>query len=492
MKKEWKKAVSGLMTLAMVAGSAAGTTVFAAEDEAVQLRMIWYGDMTPRREEFFKNEFHDRIMDELNIDLTLEIMPWGSDTNVSTMLATGEDFAVYCILSNYDWANKGYLAEIPMESIEEYMPDYLDMRGANDFSCVMYDNKIYTIPFGEKPMSGNMQGYEVRNDILKDVGYDATEITTYEELTAAYDAVKEKYPNLRISTTEPNCIGAAVVGDNEYYSYVGSSNQYAVVNELEEGDKVYSYYETEYFGKLCRLAQEWQEKGYINEDLITNPTQPLADWYAGNCLQVYGTSGGLVDTGLSGVAPEADLELVTIGDLPRIKSINYDWGMAISAAGQDKVNDWLRLFNWVYASQENYDFCVYGVEGKDYERDENGTIKKLVTDNFFEDWFVSCTKYKQFDPSIPEEKVERYKHLDDDAQISKRMGFVFDSSNVTAEVAAITAVYDEYIKPMASGLLDYDENIDMVIEKLKKAGIDTYVEEVQRQFSEFYANNQEQ
>ena len=166
--------------------------------------------------------------------------------------------------------------------------------------------------------------------------------------------------------------------------------------------------------------------------------------------------------------------------------------MAISAAGQDKVNDWLRLFNWVYASQENYDFCVYGVEGKDYERDENGTITKLVTDNFFDDWFVSCTKYKQFDPSIPEEKVERYKNLDDDAQISKRMGFVFDSNNVTAEAAAITAVYDEYIKPMENGLLDYDENIDMVIEKLKKAGIDTYVEEVQRQFSEFYANNQEQ
>lgn len=155
-----------------------------------------------------------------------------------------------------------------------------------------------------------------------------------------------------------------------------------------------------------------------NEDLITNPTQPLADWYAGNCLQ------------------------------------------------------------------------VYGVEDKDYERDENGTITKLVTDNFFEDWFVSCTKYKQFDPSIPEEKVERYKHLDDDAQISKCMGFVFDSSNVTAEVAAITAVYDEYLKPMSKGLLDYDENIDMVIEKLKKAGIDKYVEEVQRQFSEFYADNQ--
>ena len=196
MKRRFmKKALSGLLATAMAAGLmlsgcgtsgqdggtasagaesvsaseeiAAGqeTTAVASEEEVmsgdpVKLRLIMYGDMTTRREEFFKNDFHDKVLEELNLDVSIEMMPWGSDvTTVSTMLASGEDFAVYCILSAYDWANKGYLAEIPMESIEKYMPDYLDMRGANDFSCVKHDGKIYVIPFGEKAMSGNMQGY---------------------------------------------------------------------------------------------------------------------------------------------------------------------------------------------------------------------------------------------------------------------------------------------------------------------------------------------
>ena len=102
---------------------------------------------------------------------------------------------------------------------------------------------------------------------------------------------------------------------------------------------------------------------------------------------------------------------------------------------------------------------------------------------------MACSKFKHYDPSIPEEKIERYEHLDDDAQISKKMGFVFDSSSVSTEVAAMSAVYTEYIEPIWMGFKDYDENIDEALQKMKEAGLDKYVAEVQRQFSEFYAEN---
>lgn len=43
--------------------------------ELVELRLIFYGDMSSRREEFFKNEFHDAVLKDLNIDLTVEFLP---------------------------------------------------------------------------------------------------------------------------------------------------------------------------------------------------------------------------------------------------------------------------------------------------------------------------------------------------------------------------------------------------------------------------------
>lgn len=43
------------------------------------------------------------------------------------------------------------------------------------------------------------------------------------------------------------------------------------------------------------------------------------------------------------------------------------------------------------------------------------------------------------------------------------------------------------MNPISSGFVDYEEALPAAIEKLKQAGLDKYVEEYQRQFSEFMA-----
>ena len=151
------------------------------------------------------------------------------------------------------------------------------------------------------------------------------------------------------------------------------------------------------------------------------------------------------------------------------------------------MTDWLRFIDWIYASKENYDFCINGVEGVDYER-VDGVVEKLSNDSFWDGWFLEASKYKEFDPTLTQEQIDKYKSFDDGSKLSKMAGFSFDPTNVSAEAAAITAVYDEYIEPMAVGLLDYESNIDDAVERLKKAGIDEYIAEYQKQFSEFYAS----
>lgn len=484
-----RKLLSLAVLLAMLVSSCAGLAETASEP--AELRLIFYGDMTLRREEYFKNEFHDRILEELNIDLSVETISWGNYDVVATMLASGEDFAVYNILSMFDWQSKGYLAPITMEQIETLMPDYLDMRTpAKTFDCVTVGGQVYCIPIGNKAMSGHLATIAVRNDILKSVGHEASEIDTVEELYAAFDAVQAAYPDMRIMTSWPAVVAPSFSWTFEERAfYVSSADPpFAAVNELEEGDQVYNFYETDYYAQLCYMAQEWQEKGYIDEDLIVNPTQPLADWNAGNCLAMYGSPSALVDTGLSAKVPGAEVTLIELGDIPKFSRNNYDWGISISAESEEKVEDWLRLINWIYASKENYEFCIYGVEGKDWERAEDGSYNRLVTDTFWDGWFLQASKYHQFDPSLTQEQIDAYVTYDDNSLPSKLAGFIFDTTNVAAEVAALMAVYDEYLQPMGYGLLDYDENIEEVRQRLKNAGIDAYMAEFQRQVTEFINN----
>lgn len=458
------------------------------EKELVSLRLIFYGDMTTRREEFFKNDFHDKVLEDLSIDLTVETMPWGSDTNIATMLASGENFAVYNIVSAFDWPSKGYLAEIDENLIKEHCPNLIRVRGENNgFDCVKYDDKIYAIPFGSKPYAGRMQSFAARNDILNDVGYDASDIDTYDELMEAIAAVKEKYPDLRVNRSS-GFLASALNSEISEQLYVNEGTYFAYVDELEKGDKVYSWFESDAFKNACKITGEWADLGYIQIDEITNATQGAADWEAGNCLLMYGVPNILIKNTLDNV-PEADLQLINIGDMPLLKTRDYDWGLSISASDQDVVDRWLDLFDWMYKDQDSFNFCVYGAEGKDWEYNEDGSISKLVTDSFFDNWFLEAMPYANYDSSVSEEVINAYMTYDDGSILSKRSGFSFDATPVSSELAMLTAVWTEKLEPMSYGLLDFEENYEKALDKLKMAGLDTYMEEYQRQFSEWYAKN---
>ena len=56
---------------------------------------------------------------------------------------------------------------------------------------------------------------------------------------------------------------------------------------------------------------------------------------------------------------------------------------------------------------------------------------------------------------------------------------------VSTEYAQMQAVEQEYFNPMTSGIVSYEEGYEEAVKKLKEAGIDRFVEEYQRQFSEF-------
>lgn len=490
MKKRVLAAAMSMMMAASIFGGSVPAKAAESDQEVVDLRLIFYGDASARRDEFFKNEFHDAVLNDLNIDLTVEFLPWGSDTNVSTMLASGENFAVEYIVSNFDWHTKGYLATIDEELIDQYLPQLKEVRGeTNGFDCVKYNGEIYAIPFGNKPYAGSMQYFDVRGDILDELGVKAEDITTLEQLEDLFRQVQEKYPDMRILTNAGDFLPDALWGVCGEGTRSVNEGDFYYVNEEEDSDQVYSYYESDAFKNLCGITAKWAEEGFLDKDLLTNPSQGEMDWNSGNCFARNGMPAALLSTSLKTATPDAYETLIKIGDQTNIKTKDYDWGIAISAADQDKVDRWLQLFNWMYQDQEHYNFCIYGVEGTDYQKNEDGTIEKLVNDSFIDSWFMEAIPYESFDPSFSEETVEKYMNFDEGSKLSKLSGFSFDSTPVASEIAMLTSIYNEKLLPMILGFLDYDENIDSVLSDLKSAGLDTYMEEVQKQYSEFYAAN---
>lgn len=66
--------------------------------------------------------------------------------------------------------------------------------------------------------------------------------------------------------------------------------------------------------------------------------------------------------------------------------------------------------------------------------------------------------------------------------MSPLLGYVFDSSDVMTEIAAVNHVLDEYMPSLECGVIaDVDEAIDHFNAALDAAGMDVIIQENQRQ-----------
>lgn len=454
-------------------------------EETTPIRIIMFGDTTPRRTEYMENELHDRVMEDLNIDLTVEFLPWDSQ-NPQLMLAGGEDFATQSGMAGgfAQAVSKGWFAELTEEQINTYCPDLLKIREPHGLDAVKFNNKIYGVPIGNKPYSGENQVLMVREDLMEEAGIE--DITNIDELNAAFKAVKEKHPDYTM-LVEPRTFDGylrGVINPGKAMDMIPGID-YVYVDSLAEDDKVYSYFESEAFKKHCEINREWNEMGIITADGMANPSQGIADWKAGRAFAYAGTAARIMEEtpGLKANVPNVKLKNIRLGDAPRTYFQDNNVCYSISAESPHP-EAYLMFLNWMFSSQEVYDFLAYGVEGKDYQL-QGEKVEKLVSDNFWDEWQIFNLTNGRYNVDVSDDFIESYKKWDDDAIASKALGFNMDTSMLSTELSMMDAVMSETIKPMALGFQEYNE---AAIQELKDAGLDKYMEEAQKQFSEWYKN----
>jgi spermidine/putrescine-binding protein len=149
----------------------------------------------------------------------------------------------------------------------------------------------------------------------------------------------------------------------------------------------------------------------------------------------------------------------------------------------------MQFINWIYSSEENYLFAIYGIEGKDYDITD-GRINKLIPDEFFYEWMFRNKNYQLFTPEVDQSYIDTYTSWDDKAITSEMLGFRFNNENVKEIEAAIKELAGKQMNPILYGFVDYETEYPKALQALKDAGIDDYIAEVQRQMDEFLASKQ--
>ncbi len=477
---------SSAATESTSASGATDATVAGATktEDAGSITIYYPGDETERFSEFLKNEFAEKIYNDIGLKVDMVFVPWDQYwTKKEIMLAANENIDLYWDgLANLSLIVNKKQAQPLDELIQEYGQDMLKVLPMSQIQGGTVDGQIYGIPSAYGPSSGIYQLVCVREDILKAVGMD--NIETPDDLMEFAQKAKDQFPEMKGPADIIFKPLTRYFQDNQL-TWVGTD----VFTVLDESTgKISSYYESEAFKKVAKFNEEMYKKGLYADELTTQYNEKDARMQTGLYLWVEASIGKdrEIINAVQQNAPDADLKTYILAP-EKDKYISTSGGevLCIPYSAKNKEGA-MKFINWIYSSPENYRFAIYGVEGKDYQM-VDGRVEKLTQEDFFYEWMFRNKNYQLFDKSVSDEYIDTYNHWDDNAKISSAQGFIFNNENVVEIETAITEVTASDFAPLRSGFVSFDDNYDAAVAKLKAAGIDEYVAEVQRQYDEFIA-----
>ncbi|SHO52676.1 ABC transporter substrate-binding protein [Anaerocolumna xylanovorans] len=449
------------------------------------LTILYPGDESDRMTDFLENEFAEKMATDLNMKVKMIYVPWDSYWDQKDiMLAANEPIDLY-------WDGLPNLSQIVNEKqamplddlISKYGQDINKVIPETHIEGAKVNGQIYGIPSSYASSSGMYQFVTVRQDLMDEVGM--TDLNTPDDLKEYATKVKEKHPELK----GPGDIIFKPLTrfyQPEQYTFV-AKEETAVYGE--DTGKVYSYYETDAFKDVAKFNRDMYTSELYKDELSTNYNERTNRMQTGLYIWTEGSFGKdtEISSGVKANAPDAKLKNYLLADdKPRYITATGGEALCIPNTAPNPEGA-MKFINWIYSSQANYLFALYGVEGKDYEM-ADGRINRLVTNDFFYEWMFRNKNYTVFTPDVDQAYIDDYQHWDDDAKLSNAIGFVFNNENVKEIETAVYEVCQKDLAPIRNGFVDFDSNYDAAIKKLKDAGIDKYIAEVQKQFDEFTAN----
>jgi len=497
-----KKVISMLLVFAMCiacltgcggsesnAGGATGTEVGGGASGEVEKVVILYpGEETDAMANFIANDLNPRLREEVGIEVEFIYRGWDQYwEQKDIMLGTETAIDLYWdgLPDLASMVNKSHCQPLD-ELIATYCPDLLKVFPESQLAGGVVDGVQYGIPSAYAPSSCMFQLVCVRQDILEAVGM--TEIKTAEDLKEFAKRAKEQFPEMN---------GPADVIFKPLTRYFSEEQLTPcafsdIVVYQEETRKAACFYETEGFKEVAKFNASMYADSLYQDELSTNYNERDSRMQQGTYLWVEGSLGkeNEIINAVRANAPDAVLKTYLLK--PEADHYVTACGGEVLCVPYSAENPEgaMKFLNWMYSSQENYLFCLYGNEGENYDLvDGRIQLKDPAFEGYFYEWMFRNANYTLFTTDVADEYIATYETWDDGAKTSDVIAFHFDNANVVEIETAINEVANQYLNPIMYGFVDFDSNYEDALAKLKEAGIDEYVAEVQRQLDEFFEVN---
>ena len=479
-----KRAIALLLMIALLVSSIG----FAAAEEKETIQVAYLLAMNPAQERDLVQDAVNARLAELGYDFQVEFVcidfaSWA--TQINLMLTDGSvDLFNCCFMPSISTlADSGSIAPVD-ELFAEYGQGILAALG-DYIGCAKINGVLYGAPKVNAFSSALM--FLMDKAICDELGINPETITDLETLTEALKVVKAAYPDMTV-------IANGKTG--EYLTSVdadllGTQDPLGTLMLAEDptGLTVQNYYTSETYKNLLGYVKTWSDAGFFMKDPLNAQDGSMA--YISNG-QAFGSFVSYSDeaTAMSvqGNAIGKGIYVAQISQSAWATTSNVNsmtW--CIPALSEHQVAA-TKFLNLLFTDASIANLVCNGIEGVHYVVTDQGNITfaegldPMTTgwpSGMGTFWPNICITYP-WSPD-PANVYENWLASNDTCSKSPALGFMFDSSSVSDEVAACATVIDKYAAALMLNIGDTEALYQAFLGELDAAGINEIIAAKQTQ-----------
>jgi putative aldouronate transport system substrate-binding protein len=454
-----------------------------ASNSAEPVELIWYTIGTPQKDvDRVMAEVNKYTKDKIGVTVKMNMIDWGDYTQkMQVLTASGTSMDIMFTASwAFDYvqnARKG--AFLPLDDLlaksGQGITQALDpafLEGSK------IDGHNYGIPANKELPAQEV--WRFNKNVVDKNKLDISGVNSLESLEPLLKAVKQSDPDVVPLQVDK--------GFMPYVPYDYIIEKLPLVVKLDSTDyKIENVLDTPELKQALKTMHAYYKAGYIPTEAATSSSSDVST-----------TGKWFVDKATT--QPFADNVWSTslgypIVSKPYSDPLIYNWSVmgsmqAISANSKhpDKAMEFLNLLNTDPVLRNMVDS---GIEGVHYKKIGDNRMDNLPESKNYDmpTFALGNIMITYLNKDDPDNKWDEFKAYNSAGKPAVLLGFNFDPTNVTTEIAAVQNANEAFWSPLMTGTVDPDTYIPKAIEKLNAAGLDKIQAEAQRQLDAWKAAN---
>ncbi len=439
------------------------------------------------------------------VQMDVTIIPYGNWAEKWKLLtAAGDQMDVAWIgwMLNFDTISREGMLNPLDDLIANHAPEMMDVLPQFVLDKATVDGSVYAVP-NYQQMVEHRRGIRLYKHLADNyVDVDALEAQFTSDLTFDqddWDALEPYFAGakrdglLQRGLSISYSLGSLALYNNGYEAL---SNQTSpVVVRIDDPDcTVINRYTTPQYVTMIKTLGDWYKKGYIEQDILAiASSDKFRDGEytkGGNISWVHETLKDQSQKDTKRAQDSGnDVEIVVVptADYQYLAPYGTPTNLAIPFTAK-YPEEAIQLISLLNTDPEFYNLMVYGLEGKHYEKSENGTIRVLDADSYqLANWATGNTLIGYEIEGGVSGWSEYLDEMHRSARQSKLMGLKINTEPYATQLQQIDTIVKEYQAALEFGALGdgvmakYEE----FIAKLEKAGIQKVIDGFQEQIDDF-------